>query len=99
MREGVSNLTRERYLTFSVGAASIDEAVPKLARMRTDAEQTLAKMRSAARPLTGEERLDAIHGLLRPGKPNLFSWDAVGAASGLTSKDLVCPASVVLALP
>lgn len=95
MREGVSNLTRERYLTFSVGAASIDEAVPKLARMRTDAEQTLAKMRSAARPLTGEERLDAIHGLLRPGKPNLFSWDAVGAASGLTSKDLVCPASVV----
>ena len=94
MREGVSNLTRERYLTFSVGAASIDEAVPKLARMRTDAEQTLAKMRSAARPLTGEERLDAIHGLLRPGKPNLFSWDAVGAASGLTSKDLVCPASL-----
>lgn len=94
MREGVSNLTRERYLTFSVGAASIDEAVPKLARMRTDAEQTLAKMRSAARPLTGEERLDAIHGLLRPGKPNLFSWEAVGAASGLTSKDLVCPSSL-----
>ena len=94
MREGVSNLTRERYLTFSVGAESIDEAVPKLARMRTDAEQTLAKMRSAARPLSGEERLDAIHGLLRPGKPNLFSWEAVGAASGLTSKDLICPASL-----
>ena len=94
MREGVSNLTRERYLTFSVGAASIEEAVPKLARMRTDAEQTLAKMRSAARPLSGEERLDAIHGLLRPGKPNLFSWEAVGAASGLTSKDLICPASL-----
>ena len=94
MREGVSNLTRERYLTFSVGAASIDEAVPKLARMRTDAEQTLAKMRSAARPLSGEERLDAIHGLLRPGKPNMFSWEAVGAVSGLTSKDLICPASL-----
>ncbi len=94
MREGVSNLTRERYLTFSVGAASIGEAIPKLARMRTDAEQTLAKMRSAARPLSGEERLDAIHGLLRPGKPNLFTWDAVGASGGLTSKDLICPASL-----
>ena len=94
MREGVSNLTRERYLTFSVGAASIGEALPKLARMRTDAEQTLAKMRSAARPLSGEERLDAIHGLLRPGKPNLFTWDAVGAAGGLTSKDLICPSSL-----
>lgn len=91
MREGVSNLTRERYLTFSVGAQSLDAAVPKLARMRGDAEQTLSKMRSATRVLSGEERLDAIHGLLRPGKPNLFSWDAVGAKSGLTSKDLICP--------
>ena len=94
MREGVSNLVRERYLTFSVGAASIEEAMPKLARMRTDAEQTLAKMRSASRPLNGEERLEAIHGLLRPGKPFMFSWDAVGARSGLTSKDLVCPATL-----
>ena len=94
MREGVSNLVRERYLTFSVGAASIADAIPKLARMRTDAEQTLAKMRSGSRPLNGEERLDAIHGLLRPGKPNLFSWEAVGAAGGLTSKDLICPSSL-----
>lgn len=91
MREGVSNLTRERYLTFSVGAPSLEAAVPKLARMRGDAEQTLAKMRSATRVLSGAERLDAIHGLLRPGKPNLFSWDAVEARSGLTSKDLICP--------
>ena len=49
MREGVSNLVRERYLTFSTGAASADEAAPKLARMRTDAEQTLARMRCSAR--------------------------------------------------
>ena len=94
MREGVSNLVRERYLTFSVGAPSIDAAIPKLARMRGDAEQTLAKMRSAARMLSGEERLDAIHGLLRPGKPFMFDWEAVGAKSGLTSKDLVCPSSL-----
>ena len=68
--------------------------MPKLARMRTDAEQTLSKMRSASRPLSGAERLDAIHALLRPGKPNAFSWDAVGARSGLTSKDLICPSSL-----
>ena len=41
-----------------------------------------------------EERLDAIHSLLRSGKPNLFSWEVVGAAGGLTSKDLVCPSSL-----
>ncbi len=94
MREGVSNLVRERYLTFSVGAPSVDAAVPKLARMRGDAERTLAKMRSASRVLSGEERLEAIHGLLRPGKPFMFDWGAVGAKTGLTSKDLVCPSSL-----
>lgn len=94
MREGVSNLVRERYLTFSVGAPSVDAAVPKLARMRGDAEQTLAKMRSASHVLSGEERLDAVHGLLRPGKPFMFDWEAVGARSGLTSKDLICPSSL-----
>ncbi len=35
MREGVSNLVRERYLTFAVGAQNVDAAVPKLARMRS----------------------------------------------------------------
>ena len=94
MREGVSNLTRERYLTFSTGAASVDEAAPKLARMRTDAEQTLARMRCRSRKLDGRERLEAINRVLRPGEPLLFDWDMVGAASNLTSKDLVCPPSL-----
>ena len=70
MREGVSNLVCERYLTFSVGAPDVDSAVPKLARMRTDAMQTLTKIRSGAHVLTGEERLRSIHSQLRPGKPS-----------------------------
>ena len=94
MREGVSNLVRERYLTFSTLAPDVDAAVPKLARMRSDAMQTLNKIRSSARPLDGEERLRAIHSQLRPGKPFSFSWDAVGATRGLTAKDLVCPMSL-----
>lgn len=93
MREGVSNLVRERYLTFSVGASSIDAAVPKLARMRNDCMQTLAKIRSDARVLSGEERLAAIHSQLRPGKPFFFDWGAVGA-HGCTTKDLLAPASL-----
>ena len=94
MREGVSNLTRERYLTFATGAASVDEAVPKLARMRTDAEQTLARMRSASRRLDGRERLAAMNRILRPGEPLLFDWESVGAMSNLTAKDFVCPPSL-----
>jgi hypothetical protein len=94
MREGVSNLTRQRLLTFSTGAENVEAAVPKLARMRGDAMQTLAKIRSDARILDGEERLRAINSQLRPGRPFSFSWDAVGGASSLTAKDFVCPASL-----
>ncbi len=36
MREGVSNLVRQRYLTFAVGADDVDAAVPRLARIRGD---------------------------------------------------------------
>lgn len=94
MREGVSNLVRERYLTFSTGAESVDAAVPKLARMRSDAMQTLAKIRSDSRVLDGYERLQAINSQLRPGKPFLFSWDQVGARGNLTTKDFVCPSTL-----
>lgn len=94
MREGVSNLVRERYLTFSVGAPSVDAAVPKLARMRNDAMQTLAKIRSDARVLDGTKRLQTIHSQLRPGKAFSFDWNAVGAKTGLRTKDLIAPMSL-----
>ena len=94
MREGVSNLVRERYLTFSTGASSVDAAVPKLARMRSDAMQTLAKIRSDSRVLDGKERLRAISSQLRPTKPFRFSWDQVGAKGNLTSKDFICPSTL-----
>ncbi len=94
MREGVSNLVRGRYLTFSTGAASVDAAVPKLARMRGDAMQTLAKIRSDSRVLDGKERLRAISSQLRPTKPFCFSWDQVGAKGNLTSKDFICPSTL-----
>lgn len=94
MREGVSNLTRERYLTFSVGAQSVDDAVPKLARIRNDCMQTLAKIRSDARVLDGKERLATIHSQLCPGEPFAFDYSYVDAASGLRTKDFVCPSSL-----
>lgn len=94
MREGVSNLVRERYLTFSTGAASVDAAAPKLARMRSDAMQTLNKIRSDSQILDGEERLRAISSQLRPAKPFYFSWDQVGAEGNLTSKDFICPSTL-----
>ena len=92
MREGVSNLIRERYLTFAVGAPNVDAAVPKLARMRNDCVQTLARIRSDATVVRGEERLAAIHSQLRPGK-KLTSpvFEELSCRSGLRTKDLIAP--------
>ena len=91
MREGVSNLERRRYLTFTVGAPDAESAVPKLARVRSDATQALARIRCETHTLDGGERLEALSSLLRPGRPFRMDWSEVSAQSGLTTKDLVCP--------
>lgn len=92
MREGVSNLTRERYLTFAVGARNVDVAVPKLARMKSDCMQTLARIRSDAVAIDGEERLSVLHSQLRPGHAKTFPfYDEISKRSGLRTKDLVAP--------
>ena len=67
MREGVSNLVRHRYLTYAVGADDVDAAVPKLARIRGDVEQTLARIRCSSRALDGVERLELLQGQAAPG--------------------------------
>ena len=50
LREGVSNLERHRYLTYMVGADDVDAATPKLARIRADVCQTLARIRCRRAP-------------------------------------------------
>ena len=95
MREGVSNLTRERYLTFAVGAKDFDSAVPKLARMRNDCVQTLARIRSDAKVVDGEERLAVMHSQLCPGE-TLTSpiYPELSRRSGLRTKDLIAPEGI-----
>lgn len=94
MREGVSNLVRHRYLTYAVGADDVDAAVPKLARIRGDVEQTLARIRCSSRALDGVERLELLQGQLRPGSRFEFSWDKLSPASGARTKDFVMPSTL-----
>lgn len=96
MREGVSNLVRRRWLTFSVAAPSAEAAAPKLARMRNDAVRTLSRIRCQARQLDGAERIAAVASLLRPGRPVPFDWGMVAPQTGLRTKDVVAPGSIDL---
>ena len=91
LREGVSNLERHRYLTYMVGADDVDAATPKLARIRADVCQTLARIRCDARPIAGEERLRAMDSIVRPKKRFEFSWDKLSQFRGLRTKNLIAP--------
>ena len=92
MAEGVSNIMRERYLTFSVSADTVEESVPKLARLRSMADGVLSGMRSGTRVLRGEERLQLIRSMTRPGRERVeFGYDELGVTRGITAKDLACP--------
>ncbi len=91
LREGVSNLERHRYLTYMVGADDVDAATPKLARIRADVCQTLARIRCDARPVDGEERLRAMDSIVRPKRRFEFSWDKLSQFRGLRTKNLIAP--------
>ncbi len=91
--EGVSNLERNRYMTFTVQAESYEKALPELARKRSDFSAALSKLGCRVEKLDGEERLALIAGQLRPGKPFEINYDEL-LVNGLTAKDYVCPQSL-----
>ena len=94
MREGVSNLKRQRYLTFTTKADDFDSAIPKLARMRNDCTQALARIKSKSEPVKGAERLRIARGLLSPLSPFDFDWDNLSQCPTARSVDFVAPMSV-----
>ncbi|WP_251179415.1 VirB4-like conjugal transfer ATPase, CD1110 family [Adlercreutzia agrestimuris] len=92
MREGVSNMYRERYLTFSCAASNPDEAMARLARMRNNAVNTLQKIGCMTHVLNGTERLDLLHSQLRPMQRFIFSYENdINVYSPLTTKDMIAP--------
>lgn len=92
LRQGVSNIRRDRYITFSVLADNVEEAMPKLARIETETQRILSTVNSSSRVLDGSERLKVINSQLNPMKPFLFDYQKdVGIHSGMTTKDAIAP--------
>ena len=92
MLEGVSNLERERYVTFAAGATDMERAIPKLSRMRAMGSSVLTGVRSDLTPIGGGERLALIRSIVRPGLPPFsMDWALVAPHTGTTTKDLICP--------
>lgn len=95
LRQGVSNIRRDRYLTFSVMADSADDAVPKLQRLENESQRILNTMNSSSHVLNGTERLAVINSQLNPLQPFFFDYRKdVGTRQGMTTKDAVAPVSL-----
>ena len=89
-----NGIVRSKYITFGLAADSLTVARPRLERMEADIVSNYKKLGVQARPLTGAERLEALHGQLHPGghEPFLFQWGDI-AKTGLSTKDYIAPTS------
>lgn len=95
VREGVSNIRRHRYLTYSVTAESADEAAHQLSRIETESTRILNSIGSKAHLMNGTQRLAVIHSLLNPYKPFDFDYQRdISARRVQTTKDCIAPLQI-----
>ena len=93
LAKGNNGFVKSKYITFSVEADNLNAAKARLARIETDILNNFKVLGAAARPMTGYERLEALHSVFHPeGEPFRFSWDWL-TPSGLTTKDFISPSS------
>ncbi len=93
LAKGNNGFVKSKYITFSVEADNLNTAKARLARIETDILNNFKVLGAAARPMTGYERLEALHSVFHPeGEPFRFSWDWL-IPSGLTTKDFIAPSS------
>ena len=93
LAKGNNGLVKHKYITFSIEADSLSAAKARLARIETDILNNFKVLGVSARPMTGYERLEMLHGIFHPeGEPFRFSWDWL-IPSGLTTKDFIAPSS------
>lgn len=95
LKQGVSNIRRERLLTITVQARDADEAYRRLSRINTDLSTSFESIKCATRVLNGTERLERMLGVLRPGRQLDFDYERdLSVASPLTTKDFIAPMSM-----
>ncbi len=93
LAKGNNGLEKKKYITFSIEADNPAAAKSRLARIETDVLNNFKLLGAVARPMTGYERLQTLHGVFHPeGEPFHFSYDWL-PPSGLTVKDFIAPSS------
>ena len=94
LAKGNNGLVKKKYITLGIETDSLKAARPRLERIEADVINNFKTLGVSARPLSGFERLEVLHGAFHPGgREKLhFAWDMI-AQTGLTSKDFIAPTS------
>ena len=97
LAQGNNGLTKTKYITFGIEAASMKEAKPRLDHIQTSLLNNFKRIGVTAQPLDGMERLRLMHAMFHMGEPDKFYFDwSWLAESGLSVKDFIAPTSYAI---
>jgi len=92
LAKGNNGLVKTKYITFGIEAANLKDARMRLERIEADIINNFKVLGVKARPLTGHERLEVLHGQLHPGGREKFRFDWRDIArTGNGTKDYIAP--------
>ena len=74
LAKGNNGLKKSKYITFTVEADKLEQAVAMLERLEIDILSNFKSMGVRAESLNGEERLKILHNMLNPDKKFEFSY-------------------------
>jgi len=92
--KGNNGLVKRKFITFGIEADDIRAAKQKLERIEADILGNFKALGVSARPLSGLERLELLHGSFNQdtNEKFRFNWDLVHK-TGLSTKDFIAPTS------
>ena len=94
LAQGNNGLTKTKYLTFGIEAASMRQAKPRLDHLQNDILNNFRRLGAAARVLNGWERLRLMHDLFHMDGESKFKFDWKELPkSGLSAKDFIAPSA------
>jgi len=92
MQAGNNGLTKTKYLSFGIKAASMKEAKPRLSHIEMDILNNFKRLGVRAKSLNGAERLELMHTQFHMGDNEKFRFDWQWLpGTGLNVKDFIAP--------
>lgn len=89
---GHNKISSEKMMTITVKADNIQEAKRELDKAVYDLENSFSPLGSECELMSGKDRLDTIHSVVRPGKSFTFDYSKLGPFD--STKDFICPYSM-----